>query len=86
MKVTQGEGNEARHSQLTHHTQRQRLIVNPAERNECVKLELQGAWEPLCRHSPLSIGEGESSQGSIFYGDEMDGGWDEKNTSRIAIR
>ena len=74
MKVARGEGSEARHRQLTHHTQRRRPTANPAECNERVKLELQGAWEPPSRRSPLSFGEGECSQGPVSNGDETDSG------------
>ena len=52
------------------HAQRRRLPFSPTEHNDCLELELWGAWEPLCSHCPLSLGEGKSSQLFVSHGDE----------------
>ena len=53
--------------------QQWRLISNLAKHNENHELELQGAWEPPCRCSPLSPSEGKSSQSLVLDGNKIDG-------------
>ena len=67
----QKEGNTAG---MINHAQRWRLMSSPVEHNENHELELQGTWEPLCRCSALSLGEGESSQCFVSDGDKTNGG------------
>ena len=68
------EENVARVKLLIQHVQRQRLKVNPIKYNEYPKLELYGAWEPLCMCSSLSLSEGKSSQGFVSDGDKTNCG------------
>lgn len=58
-RISKDEGNtggrkRSKAQTTSRYAQRRRLIVSPAERNECVKLELQEAWEPPCKRSPLA--------------------------------
>ena len=52
------------------HAQRWRLPLSPAKHNDRLELELSTAWEPLCSHCPLLLGEGKSSQRFVSHEDE----------------
>lgn len=77
-RVPSGVENEAKIKQTIYHAQWWRLRVSPVEHNEYLKLELQGAWEPPCKCSPLSFGEGKSFQGFVFDGDRLAMLWKEE--------
>lgn len=52
--------------------QQWRLMLSPANHNDCPKLELLGAWESSCSQSPLQIGEEKSSHNFVPHGNKID--------------
>ena len=75
-KPMMGKGRKQRVHQLINHAKWWRLRFSLAEHNENHELELQGVWEPSCRYSPLSLGEGTSSQCFVSDGNKKNSGWD----------
>ena len=65
--------------------QRWRLLISLAKHNNHPKLELPGPWKPPCRHCPLSLGEGKSSQLFVSHGDKTSHGRDEEYSGGITL-
>jgi hypothetical protein len=49
---------------------KQRLVISPALPNDCLELELPGAWEPPDSSSPTPDGEGKETRFGLPYGNQ----------------